>query len=98
MQTRATKEEVVLSFSQRPTYDALVAQIEQASTKLNFEHVNFSIRRGGEPINPDTWDIVAKAANAIKLAVNPSLLKILELQFLSRWLTLVRILCVSQHI
>lgn len=58
-----------LSFPVRPSYEALVDRIEQNSTALDLEQVNFSIRKGEEVIGPDNWELLTIILAAIDLEV-----------------------------
>ena len=69
LQSRAAKEELQLSFRGCPAYDALVDRIEQASTALDLEQVNFCVRRGAEDIDKHNWELLTIGLAAINLMV-----------------------------
>ena len=58
-----------LSFPVRPSYEALVDRIEEKSTALDLEQVNFSIKQGEEVIGTDNWELLIINLAAIDLEV-----------------------------
>jgi len=70
MEKEAQKEELQISFDRPPSYSALLGSIEQQSTALKLDQVNFHIKAGKEFVLQDNWARLVGDRGAINLAVS----------------------------